>query len=59
VLSLGVLALAVRDLVSLAGLVFGNRVDLGLLGSRMRNEQGTEHREVQTPRCRLILQQVK
>jgi hypothetical protein len=49
----------VLDFVSLSGLILGNRVDLSLLGSGMRNEQGTQHREVQPSRCRLLLQQIK
>jgi hypothetical protein len=59
VLSLGVLTLAVRHFVSLACLVLGNWIDFSLLGSRMRNEQGAQHGEVQAPRGRLLLQQVK
>jgi hypothetical protein len=38
VLGFGMLTLAVRDLFGLTRLVLGNRVYLGLLGARMRDE---------------------
>jgi hypothetical protein len=58
-LSLSILSLAVGDLVGLSCLVLGNRVNLDLFGSRVGDQEGTQDREVQTPSCRLMLQQVE
>jgi hypothetical protein len=49
----------VFDLVGLASFILRNRIDLGLLGSRVRNQQSTQHGKVQPPCCWLFLQQIK
>jgi hypothetical protein len=49
----------VGDLVGLSCLVLGNRVNFDLFGSRVGDQEGTRDREVQTPSCRLMLQQVE
>ncbi len=54
-----VLLLAVLDLVALAGRLLGDRVDLGLLGPAVGDEQPAEHRGEQWPFLRVVLQLVE
>jgi hypothetical protein len=55
VLGLGVLALAVFNFLGLPGFVLRDGIDLDFLGSRVSDEQRTEHGKVQASCCRLLL----
>ena len=53
------LALAVRDLLGLTGLVLGNWIYLRLLGARMRNQQGAQDGKVEASDCWVLLHQIE